>query len=130
MIRWVMLVAALLAVTPAYAQMTVVPKDTSRPPSEAVPPNVSANQILPYCVTDEQVPPNHQYETQGFCSGSIYTLMIALNEFKGACIPQGVSVDQAKRVVVRYVSARPERMHEYFLNLASEALRDAWPCKQ
>jgi hypothetical protein len=127
MIRRLTLVVALLAGTPAQAQ---VPKqDKSKPPAEAVLPNLSANYILPFCVGKEQVPPNSNYEMRGYCAGMLYALSTELGDMKAACVPDGVTVDQAKRVVVKYMSARPERTHEYFIVLAEEAIKDAWPCK-
>ena len=122
------LVLGLVAVTPAHAQMSVVPKDTSKPPPETAPSLQSANYILPFCVGDQEVPPNRNYAMQGYCEGIIYALGMALWN-RNVCAPQGVIVDQERRVVVRYISARPERMHEYFVYLAAEALMDAWPCK-
>jgi hypothetical protein len=42
--------------------------------------------------------------------------------------PHGFTVEQAMRIVVKYIDARPERMHEMFFILADEALSEAWPC--
>jgi Rap1a immunity proteins len=42
----------------------------------------------------------------------------------------GVTNRQAMAVVVKYIEARPERMHEHFGLLAVEALTAAWPCKR
>jgi hypothetical protein len=42
-------------------------------------------------------------------------------------VPSGVTTVQQVRVVVSYVEARPERMHESFRLLAFEALQAAWP---
>jgi hypothetical protein len=44
-------------------------------------------------------------------------------------IPVGVNNGQMVGVVVRYIEARPYRMHEPFLPLALEALFDAWACR-
>jgi hypothetical protein len=33
-------------------------------------------------------------------------------------------------VVIKYIEARPERMHEQFGDLVFEALTAAWPCKR
>jgi hypothetical protein len=44
-------------------------------------------------------------------------------------VPDKVTINQASRVVIAYIEARPARMHEPFNELALEALRDAWPCK-
>jgi hypothetical protein len=38
--------------------------------------------------------------------------------------------NQLVRVVVAYIDQRPARLHESFLNLALEALTDAWPCQK
>jgi hypothetical protein len=46
------------------------------------------------------------------------------------CQPNGVMHGQAVAVVVKYIEARPERMHENFGLLAIEALTKAWPCKR
>jgi hypothetical protein len=44
-------------------------------------------------------------------------------------IPEKVTTDQEIRVVIAYIDARPQRMHEDFADLALEALRAAWPCR-
>jgi len=41
-----------------------------------------------------------------------------------------VTTVQSVAVVVKYIEARPERMHELFGVLALEALTAAWPCKR
>jgi hypothetical protein len=41
-----------------------------------------------------------------------------------------VTVGQTVAVVIKYIEARPERMHEDFGKLAYEALTAAWPCKR
>jgi hypothetical protein len=45
------------------------------------------------------------------------------------CPPKGSTGGQAVRVVIKYIDSRPERLHEDFLDLAAEALRTAWPCR-
>jgi len=46
------------------------------------------------------------------------------------CQPEGVTPRQAVAVIIKYIEARPERMHERFGDLAIEALTAAWPCKR
>jgi Rap1a immunity proteins len=41
-----------------------------------------------------------------------------------------VTTVQSVAVVVKYIEARPQRMHEPFGKLALEALTAAWPCKR
>ena len=47
---------------------------------------------------------------------------------KETCPPKEVTGDQVVAVVVKYIEARPERLHEHFGKLALEALKAAWPC--
>lgn len=64
---------------------------------------------------------------QGLCAGFIAGIGYAA---ASVCVPQGVTNNQAVAVVVKYIEARPERMHERFADLALEALTAAWPCKR
>ena len=43
------------------------------------------------------------------------------------CIPKGVTTNQITRVVIQYIDQRPARMHEGFMWLAAEAIRETWP---
>ena len=124
MARWLILVAALLAVMPAQAQTESIVIDPSKPAAPTTPSDQSANYILPYCEDQAQ-----QDYRSGVCVGLIYAVVVVLTANKHACVPKGAAESQGRSVVVRYISARPERMHEPFLSLASEAIRDAWPCK-
>ena len=45
-----------------------------------------------------------------------------------SCNPPGVTRFHATRIVVAYIEAHPERMHDDFTELALEAMHDAWPC--
>jgi hypothetical protein len=119
MIGRLALVAALLAAAPAYAQTLPTAPGWRQ----------SANRFLPSCVLSDESPPDGDYHAKGFCEGAIYALVNAVRP-PAACIPSGVTMDQATRVVVTYISARPARMHECFVDLAIEALKDGWPCKQ
>jgi hypothetical protein len=64
---------------------------------------------------------------------SLKTSPLPTNDIRrlNMCIdaPDGVTVGQEARVVVAYIDARPERMHQRFDYFALEALRTAWPCK-
>lgn len=66
----------------------------------------------------------------GLCIGvvsAVYT--IARNE-RLICIPNvAVPTLQVIRVVVGFVEARPQRLHEPFVLLAYDAVADAWPCR-
>jgi Rap1a immunity proteins len=45
------------------------------------------------------------------------------------CVPRGVTPEQSVRVVIQYLTARPDRLHEPFIALAVEALAQTWPCR-
>jgi len=62
---------------------------------------------------------------QGYCAGAVQALV----EFAaGACAPKGATNIQGVQIVVKYIDARPARLHENFNKLAAEALRQGWPC--
>jgi len=69
-----------------------------------------------------------------FCSGVVHGLAFVgptlLPEMK-FCAPPTSDANQLIRVVLQYVDAQPQRMHEDFRQLALEAFRNAWPgpCK-
>ena len=99
---------------------------------------ITANRMLPYC---KAIPEHPDGFGQGLCLGVIDGLAaMAVSFFRPGqprtatdelCveIPNGVENGQIVRVVVRYIEARPNRMHEQFSALALEAIFDAWPCK-
>ncbi|MFC7553470.1 Rap1a/Tai family immunity protein [Pseudoroseomonas wenyumeiae] len=85
----------------------------------------SANFLLSGC-RDIQNPDSDASYKEGFCSGAIWALAHSL---PGVCTPQGVAIPQVGAVVVRYIEQAPQRWHENFMALASEALRKTWPCR-
>jgi Rap1a immunity proteins len=86
----------------------------------------SANYMMSGCRAWLITPAPVELRLQaGFCAG----LIEGLGFGTGICIPQGVTVAQSVRVVVKYIDERPERQNENFNALAREALRAAWLCK-
>jgi hypothetical protein len=67
----------------------------------------------------------------GMCLGYIRAIGMFTATPRGsrlcADIP-GVTSEEMVRVVVRYIEARPQRMNEPFIWLATSAVIDAWPC--
>ncbi len=63
-----------------------------------------------------------------FCLGVFHGMTVVTGSVM--CIPNNVVTVQAVRVMVRYMEARPQKMHEPFVVLALEALQDAWPCRK
>lgn len=96
----------------------------------------SANYRVPYC-RESLVPSatldSHTIGEAAFCKGVVHGIAVAINgntdQERCADVPPTSTSTQLVRVVLRYIEARPERMHERFNELAFEALMDAWPCK-
>src|SRR5689334_12168091 len=110
-------VAILLALTmPASAQETSVQR--------------SANEMLSGCkgFLDDNMTGVSMFN-RGRCVGFVAGLVYRVGG-EDFCLPKGVTTGQAVAVVVKYIEARPERMHESFGALALEALTAAWPCKR
>lgn len=72
------------------------------------------------------------YGMAHFCSGVVHGL-VAVGPLLPAglqfCPPEASSPSELARVVVKYVEAQPQRMHEDFRQLTLEAFHNAWPCK-
>jgi hypothetical protein len=68
----------------------------------------------------------------GECVGIVGTILYFSHGFSfssAACPPPSVTYSQAVQAVTAYIDARPQRIGERFIDLATEALHDAWPCK-
>jgi Rap1a immunity proteins len=122
--RWTILggaVALALTATAAGA----VEKDTS-----------SANYMMPGCKygLDPDKGPSILMFDAGVCVGIVGGIAHMLDpRNRGdwcADIPASATRQQMVRVVVRFIEARPNLMHQDFMLLALMALADAWPCKK
>jgi hypothetical protein len=111
----IVVIAAALALTPAGARAE---QDVD-----------TADFMLPYC--QRFLIPELQGREfwQGVCYGRVNGAMVLDPNAFGICWPGEVTREQAIRVVVTYIEARPTRMHEEFFGLVMEALKAAWPCK-
>jgi len=99
--------------------------------------------IMPGCraLMDDRVNTSRIFDA-GYCAGMIdaigfmgdalswQALALPKEIRQNFCIsaPLTVTIKQAVRIVVAYIDARPDRMHEPFSQLAIEALRTVWPC--
>jgi hypothetical protein len=87
----------------------------------------SANATLPGCRAAAQpTVPNSIAVAAGWCLGAVAALTSSSPDI---CAPRSATQGQGVRVVLAYIDQRPARTHESFLQLASEALRSAWPCR-
>jgi Ssp1 endopeptidase immunity protein Rap1a len=92
----------------------------------------SANTMMPACkaYVDGVVRPFMDAQIEFFEYGRCFGFVEGLAYTGAFCVPSGVNKNQAVAVVIKYIEARPERMHERFGDLALEALTAAWPCKR
>jgi hypothetical protein len=63
----------------------------------------------------------------GLCSGTVNAVVFLKDDI---CMPEGVSREQATRVVVRYFVGHPELLHLEAVSLVHAALRETWPCQR
>ena len=88
----------------------------------------SANYWLPYCQAVLDIRGFYSPASvlvQARCLQRIADLLYSnLN----ICVPHDAPSGEAIRLVIAYIQARPERMQEDFMDLANEALQQAWPC--
>jgi hypothetical protein len=89
----------------------------------------SADYVIVGC-RDGMSGENRQPFRQGLCGGIVQTILYFGRTNFNVCMPEGVSMGQAIRVVVAYIDQRPERMHERFETLAIEVLQQSWPCQK
>ncbi len=61
---------------------------------------------------------------EGYCAGVVRGVGVNGR----ICPPKNSDLSQSIALVVRFIDQRPERWHEDFINLANEALENAWPC--
>jgi hypothetical protein len=94
----------------------------------------SANWIMPGCrafIDDGRRMEAHAF-TAGVCVGRVDILLLVgrgLPSDARFCPPKGVTRQQAIRVAIAYIDARPGQMHEPFAFLAMAAFQEAWPCR-
>lgn len=63
----------------------------------------------------------------GLCHGTVNAIIFTKEDI---CMAEGVSRQQATRVVVRYFETHPEQLHRDGVILVHVALREAWPCSR
>jgi hypothetical protein len=89
-----------------------------------------ANLILPGCKVFLSATTPMEHLSAGRCMGIVEGIAFMGFTEHFFCPPKDVTSGQALTVVIRYIEARPERMHEEFQKLVLEALTAAWPCKR
>jgi Ssp1 endopeptidase immunity protein Rap1a len=68
----------------------------------------------------------------GICKGTIVTLIIS-NLYAGEgfkfCPPSTGTVEEAARVMVKFMENHPEQLHKELSMVGMLAFQEAWPCK-
>jgi Rap1a immunity proteins len=85
----------------------------------------TGNELLSDCLV-----PDKGLFFYGYCLGFVVGVGNSSNSSGGNCPPKGVTRDQAKDVVVRYLQAHPEIRHYPATVLTQTALAEAFPCKR
>src|SRR5262245_24460595 len=93
----------------------------------------SANSMLPACMAVLAISSGNPAAgidpvEMGRCIGMIEGVALLAN-YGVFCPPAGATIKQRIQVIIAYIEARPQRMHEDFGVLAVEAMQKAWPCK-
>jgi len=65
-----------------------------------------------------------------YCAGYVQGVTETLSFFGKTCFPRDVvGASQAARIVVKFLSDHPARLHEPQFRLVKEAMTEAFPCK-
>jgi hypothetical protein len=88
----------------------------------------SANSVLPGCKAVFEESRGLGRQDTGYCVGAINALTF-LSPTECIEIPDEVTFLQILLAVVGFIEAHPQRMDEPFVELAFEALLEAWPCR-
>lgn len=67
---------------------------------------------------------------KGFAKGLCMGLVGSQLKASYLCPPEGVTTEQAVRVVVDYIDGNPAVGAENFVIVAAQGLRKAWPCRR
>lgn len=65
----------------------------------------------------------------GKCAGAVETMFYFSSTF-GSCIPNGATIGQTTRVIIKYLNNNPELLHQAYFDLSIKALREVWPCRK
>jgi hypothetical protein len=92
------------------------------------------NELLQNCSEVLKEDHNTNFASMGLCLGYLHGMrdMQRLNtiipDLPPLCFPKGVTLEQTRRVVVKYLQGRPEELHQLGSMLTYLALVRAFPC--
>ena len=67
---------------------------------------------------------------QNWCLGYIFGILQSLQEVGLVCGVEEVTMEQQRRVVVKYLNDHPEDLHQHPLSQVQKAFIGAFPCKK
>ncbi len=100
-------------------------------PEPPVPSQQTAGYLLKACTASSLTPSGRlrrQY-CAGYLAGVEETLRVVAPSQAGFCLPGAVTTRQLVSAYIRHVSANPQSAGQPAAVIASEALRQAFPCK-
>jgi hypothetical protein len=96
---------------------------------------VDGNKIREACQISVQDDPPiitlNDARKSGFCLGFVDAILGLGNDLAEPdrfCLPNGVTLERAIRVLVKYLDEHPERTSEDALTLSLRVFKAAWPC--
>ena|SRR6516162_2433303 len=92
----------------------------------------SGKYFLPHCKAIIESNKDNPFQ-MAVCIGVVIALMRlgpSLTTNISFCAPDSVTYAQAVKVIVSYLEAHPDTLHEDFVLLAHVALAEAWPCSK
>lgn len=104
------------------------------------------NQLLKNCkeyvrTVDSGTASKTEFVESGYCLGYVTGVIddhfmwqisesSPLDPAKHFCLPDGVTPDQAVRVLLKWLDDHPARLHERAIDLILNAFRDSFPCRR
>jgi Rap1a immunity proteins len=90
----------------------------------------SGNRWQPFCAAARAGDDSIDSFPQGVCVGVVAATERVLTRLKAVCPPSSATHGQNVRIVVRYMQDNPQVTHQDIRDIAVDALRAAWPCKE
>jgi hypothetical protein len=102
--------------------------------AQSVQEDTSANSVFLGCkaFVENRATNAQLVSAANFCSGVVHGLAYVGKILPAElifCAPPTSDARQLARVVINYIDAHPQRMHEDLRMLTLEAFHQAWPCK-
>lgn len=94
---------------------------------------LTGNELLKYCEEGNNEALKVHFQSNAFClgyvTGASEGLFYADNR-NVVCFSDGVTVEQLKKVVMKYLNDNPQKLHESYVPLIYSSIKEAFPCKK